>query len=157
MSIDLFGIKEDKPKRRRVLSHHKTEVLQRQNFKCAECGAKLTDHPKNYHIDHIKPLADGGKDTPSNMQALCGSCHQKKSYLEQGKRAEKRRKENEKEKDPYIDLLGIPKSRSKKSKTPFDIDLGLTPKKGKKIKDPLDELLGTSKKKRKKKDPLSIF
>jgi len=156
VAFDLFGTKNDKPKRRRILAHHKTEVLQRQKFKCAKCGTKLVDHPKNYDIDHIKPLADGGKDVPSNMQAICGSCHRQKSHLEHGKRAEKRRKENEKEKDPFADMFGAPKTRSNKVKDPFDIDLGLTPKKERKAKDPLDELLRPSKKK-KKKDPFSLF
>jgi len=156
VAFDLFGNKDDKPKRRRVLSHQYDKILQNQMYKCAECPTKLTDHPKNYHIDHIKPLADGGKDVLSNMQALCGTCHTKKSHLESGKRAEKRRKENVKEKDPFVDMFGAPKTRSKKVKDPFDIDLGLTPKKGRKAKDPLDELLGPSKKK-KKKDPFSLF
>jgi 5-methylcytosine-specific restriction protein A len=26
-------------------------------------------------VDHIKPLAEGGPDIPSNMIALCPNCH----------------------------------------------------------------------------------
>jgi hypothetical protein len=33
-------------------------------------------------VDHIKPLAFGGKDTDDNVQSLCGECHMIKSAIE---------------------------------------------------------------------------
>ena len=36
------------------------------------------DVSKNYHIDHIMPLALGGYNGPPNLQILCRTCNQKK-------------------------------------------------------------------------------
>jgi 5-methylcytosine-specific restriction protein A len=32
--------------------------------------------------DHIQPLAEGGRDIPSNTQALCLACHDRKTQTE---------------------------------------------------------------------------
>lgn len=32
--------------------------------------------------DHIKPLAEGGTDTPDNEQPLCDDCHREKTLAE---------------------------------------------------------------------------
>lgn len=45
----------------------------KRNPACVECGDKATD------VDHIKPRADGGTDEWTNLQALCHSCHSKKT------------------------------------------------------------------------------
>lgn len=42
-----------------------------------------------YHIDHIIELQHGGSNHPSNLQALCPSCHSVKTYFQQGKKVEK--------------------------------------------------------------------
>jgi 5-methylcytosine-specific restriction endonuclease McrA len=42
----------------------------------------LTRIPKGYQIDHIKPLSQGGKDEPSNMQLLSTKDHQRKTASE---------------------------------------------------------------------------
>ena len=36
---------------------------------CAECGQPAE------HLDHIQPIARGGTDHPSNLQALCARCN----------------------------------------------------------------------------------
>ena len=36
-------------------------------------------HPKGFDIDHIVELRDGGKDELDNLQALCATCHAKKT------------------------------------------------------------------------------
>ena len=122
---DPFAMKKTKTKRRRILSGDRTTVLKRQKFKCAKCGKKLTDHPKNYHVDHKKPLSDGGGDTVRNMQALCLDCHNEKTEKEKTKRAKKRRKEKEKEENPFKDILNFdpfkPKRKGRKKKDPFSI------------------------------------
>jgi len=46
-----------------------------QNYLCVYC--KL-DIKEKYHVDHIVPLAKGGKHEPSNIQILCPSCNVKK-------------------------------------------------------------------------------
>lgn len=100
---------DEKTKRTRILAHQKADVWQRQKGKCAKCKLQLTEHPKNYHIDHKKPLSQGGTNEPSNLQFLCGSCHTQKSNLEVGQRAEKMRKEKKnnsnKPKNPFNDFM----------------------------------------------------
>ncbi len=44
-------------------------VLHRDNHICRRCGRPAS------HIDHITPIAAGGTDHPSNLQALCGVCN----------------------------------------------------------------------------------
>lgn len=42
----------------------------------------LTRIPPGYHIDHIRPLSQGGSDTPSNMQLLSIEAHHQKTAAE---------------------------------------------------------------------------
>lgn len=46
-----------------------------QRGKCACCGKPLG---KNYHLDHIMPLALGGSNTDDNMQLLRQLCNNQK-------------------------------------------------------------------------------
>lgn len=48
-------------------------VLERDGFKCVLCGSKDL-----LEIDHIKPVAFGGTDEMTNLQALCYACNQGK-------------------------------------------------------------------------------
>lgn len=50
-------------------------LLERQNGKCACCGVKLNGE---YHLDHIMPLALGGKNADDNVQLLLPKCNLKK-------------------------------------------------------------------------------
>ena len=52
----------------------------RQNNLCNECDAPLV--AKTFHIDHIKPLSEGGQDSLDAVQALCVCCHGEKSERE---------------------------------------------------------------------------
>ena len=49
-------------------------VLQKR--KCACCEVIIS---KEYHIDHIMPIALGGSNTDDNIQLLCKSCNLRKS------------------------------------------------------------------------------
>lgn len=42
-------------------------------------------------VDHVTPLADGGTDTPENLQSLCTPCHLAKSSAEAARRAGRER------------------------------------------------------------------
>ena len=46
-----------------------------QQYKCVYCG---TDTSVKFHVDHIFPLALGGKHEPDNIQITCPSCNLKK-------------------------------------------------------------------------------
>ena len=37
---------------------------------CAMCG-RVVEHPGGYHLDHVVPLALGGREDESNLQLLC--------------------------------------------------------------------------------------
>lgn len=49
-----------------------------QNGECVACKKSILD---GYHVDHIKPLAKGGDNWPSNLQLLCPTCNMKKSNM----------------------------------------------------------------------------
>lgn len=59
------------------------EVLQRDGWTCAACGAWLEeDHVDPAHrasVDHIVAKANGGRDEPSNLQAMDVRCNGIKS------------------------------------------------------------------------------
>ena len=49
--------------------------LKGQNYLCNICGISVAS---KYHVDHVFPLALGGKHEPSNIQILCPPCNLKK-------------------------------------------------------------------------------
>jgi 5-methylcytosine-specific restriction endonuclease McrA len=50
------------------------ELCERYGNKCLACG----DTETVLEADHVVPLTEGGSDTISNIQPLCGSCNRKK-------------------------------------------------------------------------------
>lgn len=54
------------------------EIAKRDNYTCQMCGKYMPDGV-GLHIDHIIPIAKGGKSVPSNLQVLCSKCNGKKS------------------------------------------------------------------------------
>ena len=72
--------KDDKPKRKRLAKAQKTLILKSQNFKCTMCKTDISKITPHY--DHRIPLAMGGSDTVTNIQALCGTCHTEKSKFD---------------------------------------------------------------------------
>lgn len=65
-------------RRWQVLRH---AILERDGWKCRACGKR-----GRLEIDHIKPVRThpGLAFMPSNCQALCASCHTKKTRIECG-------------------------------------------------------------------------
>ena len=58
-------------RRRRFSPQVYAEIIWRQNFCCGcGCGEPRGDDPRLIQYDHILPLADGGTDTPDNLQAI---------------------------------------------------------------------------------------
>jgi 5-methylcytosine-specific restriction protein A len=56
-------------------------VLKRDDYLCQPCkrADRLT---LARQVDHIIPKAEGGSDEETNLQAICGPCHQRKSQAE---------------------------------------------------------------------------
>ena len=55
------------------------KILKRDGFMCRACGATPREDGVKLHIDHIHPIAYGGKTEESNLQTLCASCNLSKS------------------------------------------------------------------------------
>ena len=56
----------------------KQTIRERQGDLCEICGSEA----RHLEFDHVVPLANGGADDISNMQALCTSCHKEKTAKE---------------------------------------------------------------------------
>lgn len=74
----------------RFTPHERSQILERDNWKCRYCGTKVHDEsqgnwntPNKAHIDHIVPISKGGDSTPDNLQVLCRTCNLSKSDKEQ--------------------------------------------------------------------------
>lgn len=60
---------------------YRMSYILRQGGECELCHDTPPDHM--LHLDHIKPLADGGDAfNTNNLQLLCISCHGKKTARE---------------------------------------------------------------------------
>lgn len=65
------------------------EILERNGFTCQMCGSGAGDKdPYNpsrkvrLHIDHIKPLTQGGDNVRENLRVLCSTCNQAKANIQ---------------------------------------------------------------------------
>ena len=54
------------------------DIMRRDDFKCVICGASASQGAR-LHVDHIVPIAKGGKSIPSNLRTLCERCNIGKS------------------------------------------------------------------------------
>lgn len=54
------------------------DILRRDNFRCTICGSSANEGAR-LHVDHIIPIAKGGKTEPSNLRVLCERCNIGKS------------------------------------------------------------------------------
>jgi len=50
----------------------RAQILARDRYTCQTCGAPAE------HVDHIRPLRDGGSDQPGNLAAACAACNLRK-------------------------------------------------------------------------------
>ena len=50
-------------------------IMKRDGFKCGYCGASPQRDGVVLHIDHLTPIRDGGKTTPSNLLTACNLCN----------------------------------------------------------------------------------
>lgn len=66
-----------KNQRRLMTRALREQIMQRDNYTCQICGKYMPDEV-GLHVDHIIPVAKGGKSVPSNLQVLCSKCNGRK-------------------------------------------------------------------------------
>lgn len=66
-----------KNQRRLMTPKLRQQIKERDNYTCQICGKYMPDEV-GLHIDHIVPVAKGGKTVPSNLQVLCSKCNSSK-------------------------------------------------------------------------------
>lgn len=69
-----------KTERSKMSSRLRFLIFQRDHYTCRICGKSKHDKVK-LHVDHIIPIAKGGKTIESNLQTLCETCNLGKSDL----------------------------------------------------------------------------
>ena len=81
-----------KKKRNAISPRLRFKVMLRDNHRCVYCGA----YGKGVvlHLDHIKPVSLGGKDTEDNLVTACQSCNLGKSATQLPKEVVDRIKSN---------------------------------------------------------------
>lgn len=60
--------------RGKVTNRMRFAVYERDHYRCRKCGRRTND----LEVDHIIPIAKGGKSTFSNLQTLCHRCNYNK-------------------------------------------------------------------------------
>ncbi|MCY4145554.1 MAG: HNH endonuclease signature motif containing protein [Chloroflexi bacterium] len=53
-----------------------TTLVEKYGERCANCGSA-----KSLTLDHVLPIARGGRSTLENLQLLCGACNRIKGKL----------------------------------------------------------------------------
>lgn len=66
--------------RKPISKRTRFEVFKRDMFSCQYCGKKSPDVV--LHVDHIKPVSKGGKNTITNLITACRDCNLGKSNVE---------------------------------------------------------------------------
>lgn len=66
-----------KNQRKLMTKSLRIQIMERDFFTCQICGKYMPDEV-GLHIDHIIPIAKGGKTVPSNLRVLCSKCNGRK-------------------------------------------------------------------------------
>ena len=83
----------------------RAEVLLRDKRTCVYCGkGKL--YNRSYALDHVVPVATGGRDTVDNLVVACKACNQRKGKKDLRTYVEHRLGALEVEKATLLTLLG---------------------------------------------------
>ncbi len=60
----------------------RSQVIERANNRCEYCCLSQVGQEATFHIDHVKPIKNGGKTTIDNLALACVSCSLPKSARE---------------------------------------------------------------------------
>ncbi|MCR4905479.1 MAG: HNH endonuclease [Clostridiales bacterium] len=83
---DEIGYRETVQYQRSLMTQSlRYDVMKRDHFRCVLCGRTADDDIK-LHVDHIVPVAKGGKTVMENLRTLCEDCNRGKrdKYDENG-------------------------------------------------------------------------
>lgn len=69
---------ESKEQRKLMTKELRKKIMIRDKYTCQICGKYMPDEV-GLQIDHIVPVAKGGKSIPLNLQVLCSKCNGSKS------------------------------------------------------------------------------
>lgn len=73
--IEIENYKKTKTYQRQLMTPKlRFEILKRDGYKCKICGLSSNDGTE-LHVDHIHPIANGGKTEANNLQTLCKDCN----------------------------------------------------------------------------------
>src|SRR5947199_10578904 len=67
------------PARKPISKKVRFEVFKRDCFKCQYCGAEAPN--VLLHVDHIKPVAEGGTNELMNLITACAACNAGKAAV----------------------------------------------------------------------------
>lgn len=77
---DVLASKVTQNKREPITPRLRSEVLQRDNYSCVDCGASPRDNSSvKLHIHHTLPVSKGGKSSIDNLVTNCSVCNLGKS------------------------------------------------------------------------------
>ncbi|MEW6570307.1 MAG: HNH endonuclease [Nitrospirota bacterium] len=83
MKFFVLDVTEEEIKREKLKAQNlrKTQWWKRKRASgiCHFCGRKIP--PKELTMDHLVPLARGGKSTKGNVVPACKECNNRKKYL----------------------------------------------------------------------------
>ena len=68
-------------RRRSLATRERLDLFLAAHGRCQRCGWALAPGTR-WDIDHVIPLALGGRDQAGNMQVLCAACHGGKTHRE---------------------------------------------------------------------------
>lgn len=80
-----WGKRQSKAANRRKIVGYALRILRQQVLsRQPYCSNSNITHGRRVatQVDHIRPLAEGGSDSPDNMQSLCTPCHKEKTQQE---------------------------------------------------------------------------
>lgn len=66
-----------KSQRKLMTKELRRRIMERDHYTCQICGKHVLDEV-GLQIDHIIPIAKGGKTVPSNLRVLCSKCNGRK-------------------------------------------------------------------------------
>jgi len=76
----LYGNLKEEPRKRKIFSKaERFNIFNRDNFRCSYCGRSPSEDGVKLEVDHIIPVAKGGKNTEENLTTACYECNRGKN------------------------------------------------------------------------------